>query len=212
LQRDLNAAQQELEELERQQLALEQLPGPVEVLEHLPTPMAKTVFGKEEHFRLEHGRLTYVPLNELVDQLKGEWEEKIWRLEDAPQVTETIGPVDGFRMKYTLERKTIRIETSSGPMVREVAGLARFILVPVSDNLGEPIQDALAPNSRFRQRLQTYDPATTTITVWCYPDTFESFRQLKLELYNLGFLTAGRPLPSGHPIGGAPDGSRSVAE
>ena len=39
------------------------------VLQHLPTPMAKTVFGQEVHFRLLGGRLTYVPMNEMIDAI-----------------------------------------------------------------------------------------------------------------------------------------------
>jgi hypothetical protein len=210
--RQLDAAREEAEQLRRQRHAVEQSQGHDEVIEHLPTPLAKTVFGREQHFRLQRGRLTYVPINELVDHLTGEWQEKVWRLEDAPQVTETIGPVNGFRMKYTLERKQIQIRTSAGVAVRDVAGLSRFILVPVSDGLGEPIGEALRPNSDFHRRLDTYDPQSTTITIWCYPDTFAAFGEVKRVLYERGFRTAGRPLPAGHPIGGSPDGSRSVSE
>jgi hypothetical protein len=90
--------------------------------------------------------------------------------------------------------------------------LARFVLVPVAGVMGERVADALAADSDFRRRLQSYDPKTTTITIWCYPDSFDSFRDIKRELYRLGFRTAGRPLPEGHPIGGSPEGSRSVAE
>ena len=32
------------------------------------------------------------------------------------------------------------------------------------------------------------------------------------QLLQLGYSTAARPLPFGHPIGGAPSGSRSSAE
>ena len=35
---------------------------------------------------------------------------------------------------------------------------------------------------------------------------------MSAELFKLGYLTAGRPLPDGHPIGGSPDGTRSSAE
>jgi hypothetical protein len=212
LRREAALARDELEDLKDQQRALEQSQGYIDVIEHLPTPMAKTVFGKEEHFRLLNGRLTYVPMNELVDHLRHEWQEKVWRLENVPQVTETIGPVNGFRMKYTLERKRVTVQTSAGPLVREMAGLARFVLVPVSDELGEPFRKALQPQSDFRRRLNSLNPETTTITVWCYPDGFDQFRELKRELFRLGFRTAGRPLPTGYPISGSPKGSRSAAE
>jgi hypothetical protein len=52
----------------------------------------------------------------------------------------------------------------------------------------------------------------TTITLWCYPDSFEEFRGLREELHRLGIPTAGRPMPEGAPIGGSTDGSKSVVQ
>ncbi len=60
--------------------------------------------------------------------------------------------------------------------------------------------------------LKHADPDRTTVTVWVYPDSFNQFRTLKAELFRRRFLTAGRPLPEGHPIGGSPDGSRSASQ
>jgi hypothetical protein len=56
------------------------------------------------------------------------------------------------------------------------------------------------------------DPNRTTVTVWTYPDSFHDFRRLKDELFKLGYLTAGRPMPHGAPIAGSPSGSRSAAQ
>jgi hypothetical protein len=212
LQHELTVARSELEDLKHQQYALDQSRGYVDILENVPTPLAKTVFGKEEHFRLLNGRLTYVPVNEFVSRLRDELEQKAWRLKKVPQITETIGPIDGFRMKYTLERKRITVDTPAGPMVRDVVGLERFVLVPVSERLGEPFEQALQPQSNFRTMLQAFHPETTTITVWCYPDSFDQFRELKRQLLQLGFRSAGRPMPPGHPISGSPHGTRSATE
>lgn len=212
LRNELTLARSELEDLKHQQHALEQSRGYVDILEHLPTPLAKTVFGKEEHFRLLDGRLAYVPVTEFVHRLRQELEQKAWRLKKVPQITETIGPIDGFRMKYSLERKRLTVDTRAGPMMRDVVGLERFVLVPVSERLGEPFDQALQPQSNFRRKLRGFHPETTTITVWCYPDSFDQFRDLKRELLQLGFRSAGRPLPAGHPISGSPHGTRSAAE
>ena len=57
-----------------------------------------------------------------------------------------------------------------------------------------------------------HSPRDTTITLWVYPDSFDLYRQLKEELHNLGFATAGRPLPEGVLIGGSSDGTRSSAQ
>lgn len=212
LRRELQAARDELEDLTTAQIAVENSAAPVEVLRHMPTPMAKTVFGDEAHFRLQGGRVVYVPLTELVEQMKKQAELKVYKLEDASQITEVIGPLNNFSMKYTLRRRKMALNTSRGTMIREVADLDSFVLVPARANLGEPVAQALQENSAFREHLRRLDPDRTTITVWTYPDSFEDFRQLKDELYKMGYLTAGRPMPEGHPIGGSPRGTRSAAQ
>ena len=212
LHRSLDDAGGELRDLTRMRQAIENQTAPPVVIEHQPTPLAKTVFGKEVHFRLLGGRLAYVPLNELVQKLKGEWQQKLWRLKDSPEVTETIGPIRGFRIKYTIAMGHIGVKTRIGTTQRNVAHVSGFNLIPVSDDLGSPFQEALAAGSEFRSILADLDPQRTTITVWTYPDSFNEFRILKQELRTLDFLTAGRPLPAGHSIGGSPSGSRSAAQ
>jgi hypothetical protein len=202
-------------ELESTQRALDTVFNegkPVSVIEHLPTPMAKTVFGKELHFRLLAGRLTYVPWDDLVERLKNEAKQKLWKLKDAGSVTEEAGPVDGFRIRYRLKKVNYPIETKVGTMMRQSVELDFFELVPVTDDLGEPMDAAMHPNSQFQTRLATEDPKNTTITIWVYPDSFDQFHALKSQLYKQGFLTAARPMPAGRFMGGSPRGTRSAAE
>jgi hypothetical protein len=52
----------------------------------------------------------------------------------------------------------------------------------------------------------------TTVTLWCYPDSFAAYRQVREELHRLRIATAGRPLPDGAPIGGSAEGSKSVVQ
>jgi hypothetical protein len=104
------------------------------------------------------------------------------------------------------------MQTRVGVATQSRVELERVYFVQAEQQLGESLERALQPNSLFRSRLAAYDPQRTTVTVWVYPESFESFRQLKQELFKLGFLTEGRPLPEGFPIGGSPDGSRSTAE
>jgi len=184
-----------------------------EVLQHVATPIAKTVFVREEHFRLKDGRLLYVPLNEMSAQLRSEAPKKVWKLERARQVTETIGPNQGFQMRYTLRRNKVPIQTESGiRAVRDVVELDRFVMVPVGNAPGETVSQALDPTSNLRSRLGGWNPRETIVTVWTYPDSFGDFRELKAGLYELGFLTAARPLPSNQLISGSPDGTRSAAQ
>ena len=85
-------------------------------------------------------------------------------------------------------------------------------LIPDSDDLGEPLRLALDQGSEFRQKLAKILPGRTTITIWVYPDGFDAFREIRKELYRLGYMIAARPLPTGRPITGSPEGSKSAAE
>ncbi len=212
LSRSVAAARIQLDDVYRRQREADQITAEPVVIEHYPTPLAKTVFGEEEHFRLLAGRLVHVPLNELTEQLQREARLKIWKLTNAPSITETIGPTGGFRLKYALQRRRFATGTPSGPVVGSVVELDRFVLIPVSENLGEPLEVALTNGSAFHKRLAQLDASATTITVWTYPDSYPEFRQLKQFLHQRGFQTAARPMPHGHPIGGSPRGSKSAAQ
>ena len=171
------------------------------------------MFVREEHFRLKDGRLLYVPLNEMTNQLRREAPKKIWKLESAPQTTETIGPQDGFQLRYTLRRRRLPFQSESGmSAVREVVELDRFVMIPVGNVLGETIDEALEETSVFRSRLSGWSARETIITVWVYPDSFREFRELKGKLYEMGFLTAARPIPEDQLISGSPNGTRSAAQ
>lgn len=208
----ISDAQVRLTSLRRERESIEALDtGPMK-LDHLPTPIAKTVFTNEVHFRLKKNRLAYVPLNELVDQMRNEWRVKADNLKFTPETTETVGPVDGFRMQYQLRLSKQVVQTEFGTMQRETPEFAGFVMLPSSDELGTDIDTALSPNSWFEQKLRRLDPQETTVTVWVYPDSYAEFSTLKRWLYERGFLTAGWPLPDGYPIAGGPDGQRSGAQ
>ncbi|MFM8252405.1 MAG: hypothetical protein ACKOBW_12470 [Planctomycetota bacterium] len=210
--RALEEARRELADLQRAQLALERARPTKGILEHLPTPMAKTVFGKEVHLRLAGGRLAFIPWDDLVERLKADVPRKVHRLQETPSFTETLGPVDGFSIRYTMKRTEQRVGPGSTGPVQQRAELDRFLMLPMADDVGESVEQALRANSDFLARFERLDPARTTVTVWVYPDSFGYFRTFKKLLFEKGFLTAARPLPDGHPVGGSPDGSRSTAE
>ncbi len=211
-QAEAQRLQQQLEDLTRRRAAVQAAGRPRNELEHIPTPLAKAVFNKEIHFRLLNGRLAYVPLDVLQERLKAEAPNKIWKLRDADEFTEVIGPVDGFRMRYTLRKARKLRHTPQGPVAATHAELKAFTLASVSDRIGETLTEALQPGSDLAGRLADLDPERVTITVWVYPQDFRGFRSLKTFLYERGFRTASRPLPAGEPIQGSPNGSRSVAQ
>jgi hypothetical protein len=66
----LNGARRELRDLKLAKSATLNVPETPGIIEHLPTPLAKTVFGKELHLRLVDGKIAYVPFNEFAARLK----------------------------------------------------------------------------------------------------------------------------------------------
>jgi hypothetical protein len=212
LQRQLAAARREQEDLKRAREAVQRTEAPVHVLKHRPTPLAKTVFGQEVHFRLQAGRVAYVPINELTEMFQAEAKEKAWKLKQAPRITETVGPYRGFRLQYTLKRVSYAMETRAGSFSQVAVELDHYVVLPTQADLGETIEQALRPESDLRTILAGFDPNQVTVTLWVYPDSFEASRVLKEELYQLGYLLASRPLPEGHPITGSPQGARSAVQ
>jgi hypothetical protein len=198
LEQDLIQSKGELQRL-GQSLTSVVKPSPA-VLQHLPTPMARTVFGHEVHFRLLGGNLAYVPMDEMLAALQKDAGGKAQKLRGQARIEESLPVLEGFGARYSLRR--------DGNLV----ALEELYLVDAEEDLGEPAEQAMQPDAPFRSRLTGLDPKRTTITIWVYPDSFDQFRQLKSELFKLGFLTAARPLPFGIPIGASPQGNHSTAE
>jgi hypothetical protein len=209
----LSEANAQLEDLRRQRAAAEAAKAPPVLIESYPTPLSKRVEGDEAHFQLRGGRLAFIPLKELLDQFKRDARRKASRLLSQIELTETVGPSGGFRLQYTMVRREVTDETAIATgRAGTYATLKKWTLIPTAGQLGEPLDAALAPGSRFRSALARFRPRRTTVTIWTYPDSFAELRRLKEELYRLGFPTAARPLPWGVPIGGSPEGTKSAAE
>jgi hypothetical protein len=210
LEAELIASRGELSGLDQVASAVTNAP-PI-VLQHLPTPMAKTVFGKEVHFRLLDGKLAYIPWDETLEHMKSDAPKHIHKLQNANRVELSLPVREGFGARYILRRSEVEMQTRAGVARQSRVELERVYFVQADAEVGEPLEQALSPNSMFRSRLIGMEPQRTTVTVWVYDNSFEEYRQLKAELFKLGYLTAGRPLPPGMPIGGSPDGTRSSAE
>lgn len=212
LARNLAVAKADLERLERERLQLDaHAPNNLKV-ESYPTPLAKPVDGKELHIQLRGGRVSVVPIEELVTRLKNTVKEKVYKLRDYPELTDTVGPVDGFRMRYTLVRVDGNGRMSREPGQGSYVQLDHWEMVPVSSDLGEPWQEAISSTSLLRSKLDETNPRQWTVTLWVYPDSFDAFRALRKEFYQLGYHVAGRPLPDGIQIGGSPRGTKSAAQ
>jgi hypothetical protein len=194
------AAKRKLDNIQREQISVVSTSAPEIVVKTYPSPISSTVFTTEVHYRLLGKRLARVPFEELKEKLLDERRQLIWKLEDLPEVSGSVGPRDGFRLDYHFVRTT------------RGGSLTAAYYIPIESNLGEPFAEALAEGSQFRAAIESFDRQNTTITVWTYPDSFDEFRQLRKELYRMGFSVAGRPLDKDSRIGFSPGGSKSAAQ
>lgn len=212
LKQELQKKKAELKELQRQLVDVETQSENVQVIRHRLTPIGRVVEQKELHFRVHQGRVSYVPIEELLERLKVQvqrqknWLTKFHRHEGF------VGPIEGFSMTYVVERQTL----SFVDQMRHGSGLMRiavseWVLDPEPDLVSESAATALRRDSRFFHRLQQAD-GPTVVTFWVYADSFEAYRQLRDFAHQQGFQVAGRPLPEGIRIAGGPRGSRSSAQ
>ncbi|MEM6799544.1 MAG: hypothetical protein AAF589_08520 [Planctomycetota bacterium] len=209
LRSKLGAAEHQLEQLTRQRIALAAVEPEVEQVESLPTPLATTVSNDELHVRLAEGYAKLIPLDELIATARQNAEENVWRLETRDSAELTIGPVDGFRMKYLLRKYSVASRRGTSVYI----GSAGWELLPVSPQLGEPVAEAVKPGSLLMTGIARQAVGKRpTVTIWTYPDSFGDFRDLKAALFDAGFSVAGRPLPAGKAIGGSPNGTKSAAQ
>ena len=203
LDRDLALAKAELARLEQEKDQTAKVAAPqVITVESYPTPIGKTVDGREAHFQLLGGRVAFVPFEAFIEKVKDRLRELA--RDEGHEMTDTLGPIGGFRMRFAMEK----FETPRGVM----AQVSHLEMIPSSSQLGEPIDAALAKNSQFREKLQMLSPQLYTITVWTYADSFAEYRRIKKELYEMGYQVAARPLLMGMPIAASPNGSKSSAQ
>jgi hypothetical protein len=176
-----------------------------------PTPLSHGVDGPEIHFQLKDGLVAHVPMRTLVEGIIQDFRVKVGSRPEARMIEGKVGPAEQFDLTYVMV-------------------LEKGVFVPLATRLGESLDQALAPNSRFRQVLYsgehdrpigntssryestTGEPQQITVTLWTYPDSFALYRRLKQELYLEGFAVAGRPMPFGTPIAGARTGTQSQAQ
>lgn len=190
----------ELKEISDQLGAAQETKRTKIALEHLPTPMAKTVFSRELHIRLKNDRVTVIPWDRLVATLKEHAPLAARRSASKKTLDDKLGPINGFMLHYRMSAIPGGFE------------LDRFEIDVTPQNVGESLEEALGTAGKLRGELSSRVPAETVVTVWVYPDSFALFRKLKTALYREGFLAAARPLPEDILIGASPRGSRSAAQ
>ncbi len=210
--REVDQLHAELGKLDEQLLFMNN-PQKVVEIRHDPTAISRTVYSDELHFRLAEGRVTYLPIDRLVDRVRGDIDRQVWKLRENGRIESSVGPIDGFSMNYILRSRRVMVDRpGSRAQMGTVAEVVRWELIPGGPAMGENLEDALRPGSEFRRVLERANPRRATVTLWIYPDGFDQFRTIKEEVARLGFATAARPLPEGTPIAGSPHGSRSSAQ
>ncbi|HEX3997416.1 MAG TPA: hypothetical protein VHX65_02585 [Pirellulales bacterium] len=182
-------------------------PPPVAELRHYMTPISRTVFGQEVHFRLSEHRIAYLPMDELLERAKSELRGAGGSSpSDITDQVHVVGPYGGFNMEFTMAMEP-------GPDRGEYRlSLQQANFLPTPGQVGETTDDALRPDSEFRRRINALDHQLTTITIWVYPESFPDFRRINDDLYRLGFAVAARPMPVGIPVGVSNHGSHSSAQ
>jgi hypothetical protein len=200
LEKALLAKQQELRSLMAAVQAVpDAKPAKVTQLEAYPAPFVKKVVGKEAHFRILGGRVVYVPLEELEKRAALDAHAKMRLSPGEVEFEALVGPVHGFNASYRVRRGNGLLDY-------------RLTFIPLSDQMGETVAEALAPSSLFRRILASQDPTSTTITFWTYQDSFEAFRELRKEVYLLGFNVANWPMKLGKLIQAAKHGRHSETQ
>lgn len=210
--RKLSEMERRLAEMLQQQGDDTSKDKPPIVLQHLPTPMAKTVFGKEMHLMIRGERISVIPWDRLVAMLKEEAQRAVSRSTRRDRIVEQLGPVEGFIMDYSLVSKRGLVSNGSSTAMAQMIELEKFELEAGAEVVRESLEQALSDNGRLRIELAAYTAGETTVTAWVYPDSFEIFRRLKERLFQEGFMSAARPIPDGMRIGASPRGSQSTAQ
>lgn len=212
LRRKLTEAQVTLDQLTREQVAMLSHETDVEEIECEPTPIGKVVTGKEVHVLLADDHVAVIPFEELLELMKDDVSANVWRLKQQDELERTIGPIDGFRLRYWFIRAAVVTRSESGAMMTgSFPRFSRCYFLPVTTPVGEPAAESLLANSEFQQFLQRLRPGTT-VTIWTYAGNFDRLRELKRAIREFGFPIAVRPLPKGMPIGASRNGSESVSD
>lgn len=212
----VDSKQETQKELARVVSQLRQVSAPrvqVKELKHRLTPVSQLVTDKEWHFLLSENKVSYVPINELLADLKDQVMKRGSWLAKYREHHGSVGPIRGYTMRYVVERQVLSAmeQLRNGGSGGFRVGVTKWEIESNDDVPSENQEAALQVHSQFFQALNDIGPGST-LTFWVYPDSFELYRSLQKHAHSLGFQVAGRPLPFGVPIAGSPAGTRSAGQ
>lgn len=214
VQRAIAEAEIKLTQLTQEQVSLVSQRPDVEEIECVPTPLAKTVEGDEVHVRIKRGLLAVVPADALLEEVRARGGDYIRSgLRDRSSAEDVYGPIDGFRMRLSVRKHMVAVQGPPGmPMPPQATVELQGVFLPISEDIGQSIDQALLPNSPFMRQLKGRKTATPAVTAWVYPDSYGELRTLKRAMWEAGALLAIRPLPHGQPIIFSTSGTKSSAQ
>ncbi len=207
----VEAKREEARQLRRRLAKAEQQKINVEHIEHKVTPLGREVTGNEVHFRISDGKVSAIPIDKLIAELKRDAAKRQRVLMHTPTYQGRVGPIRGYRMNYEITRRRRSMDPLdySADVFRVV--VSEWKIEPTRDLEEESLAQAIRPGSLFQRRLMMVKH-DATVTFWVYPDSFAEFRELQKLVHNEGLAVAGRPLPFGVPIAGSPNGSKSSGQ
>jgi hypothetical protein len=207
----LQAANLSLEELRRRSRALveelkalEKEPAPKQTLK-ARTPVSRPVKAEEVFFECKGGRVTFIDLQPMLDEVKRGLRQKGEELRSRPEVKDVTTPVGAYRLHYTVEREKSLLD-GGGSFSYGVSG---WEVEPLDPGRGETLEAATADRSAYRKVVDSIDPQMATVTFWVYPDSFALYRKLRDDLADRDVVVAGRPLPEDAPIASSRRGTSS---
>jgi hypothetical protein len=186
---------------------------PAERVLRYRTPVSRTVHADEAFFECKGGRVTFLDIAALMQEVHAGLEQKADALRTTFRLEETTRPVGMFRLRYVVERERDPLDdlvAAAKPrsMFNFRYGVSAWVAEPIDATRGETAEAAVRAGSAFRRVIDGLDGATV-VTLWVYPDSFELFRTLRDHLHERGLEVAGRPLPQDAPIAASRHGSAS---
>jgi hypothetical protein len=213
VQREIAAAEIRLHELTQEQVGLLAQSTKVEEIECVPTPLAKTVDGEEIHVRLKHGQLAVVPSEALLAEVGRRGADHLRTgLRERNEAEDVFGPIDGFRMRLSIERFAVSMPGEPLNSPQRTAVILQGVFLPTSDDIGQSVEQSLLPGSAFMRALRAKRSSAPAVTVWVYPDSYNELRTIKRAMWEAGIPLAVRPLADGQPIVFSTAGSKSAAQ
>lgn len=213
IQKDLLRTKIELQKLTEQQYALVGQEEESEEIVCMPTPLAKEV-EDAVFVRLRYGKLAMIPYEELEAEMRSSRLPYLQQgVRQRGQAQDTVGPIRGFRMRASIERRAEDPLTVTPLMARSTV-TSRLVVefLPVSEDIGQVAEQALLPNSEFSRRINRRRSTTESVVAFVYPDAYDDLRLLKRHLWEAGIPLAVFPLPEDQNIVFSSNGVKAAAQ